>query len=118
MNRAQFIAGLLAGLCGVVVAAVLPLEDGTALDRPGLTAAGAHVVILATAAVCLTAAARTYRTCCSVARKTPARVTATPSARRRPRRSCRNSAPPAMANTGALAVISMVSTGPISAIST
>ena len=60
MNRGPRLNVVLACLCGFVLAAVLLLEDGTAMGSPGLTSVGAHVAVVAAVAVCLTAAARLF----------------------------------------------------------
>ncbi len=60
MSRERSITVVLACLCGLFLAALLLLEDGTAMGSPGLTAVGAHAVVVAAAAACLAAAARLF----------------------------------------------------------
>ena len=53
---------VLACLCGLVVAALLLLEDGTAMGSPALTKAGADAAIVMAAAVCAVAVVRLFFT--------------------------------------------------------
>ncbi len=60
MKPRELIGKTLLVLYGLIVAAILLVEDGTALGRPGLTTRGVEAVILVAAAICLTTVVRLF----------------------------------------------------------